>query len=109
MIGNIYIDLDLIKQHLNIDPDFTDEDEYLMMLADVCVRAVENHIDQPIDNFVDENGELDPCLKQACLLLIGSYYQNRETESVGHLVVTIGHGYDYLLNPYIRMADYGCR
>lgn len=53
-----YIDLDLIKTHLNIDLDYTDEDEYLLTLADVAVRSIANHIDQPVETFL-EDGELD--------------------------------------------------
>lgn len=53
-----YIDLDLIKTHLNIDLDYTDEDEYLLTLADVAVRSIANHIDQPVEHFL-EDGELD--------------------------------------------------
>ena len=109
MTSNIYIDLDTIKRHLNIDPDYTDEDEYLMMLADVVVRAIENHIDSSISRFVDESGNLDPALQHAALLLIGNYYQNRESESVGHIVNTIPHGYEYLLQSFIDYQDYACR
>lgn len=107
--NNIYIDLDTIKRHLNIDSDYTDEDEYLMMLADVVVRAVENHIDHPLSCFVDESGNLDPALQQACLLLLANFYMNRESESIGHMVQTIGHGYDYLLAPFIDFRDYYAR
>ena len=36
-----YIDLDLIKHQINMDLDYTREDEYLLYLADVAIRAVE--------------------------------------------------------------------
>lgn len=108
MTSNIYIDLDVIKRHLNIDPDYTDEDEYLMNLSEVAVKAIENHIDSSISRFVHD-GELEAPLLHAALLLIGSYYMNRESESIGHTVNTIPHGYEYLLQPYIDYIDYACR
>jgi uncharacterized phage protein (predicted DNA packaging) len=94
-----YIDLDLIKTHLNIDQDYCDEDEYLLTLADVAVRSIANHIDQPIENFL-EDGQLDAPLQHAALLLIGTLYQNRESVTYGQCV-PVPHGYEYLLHPYI--------
>lgn len=96
---NCYIDLDKIKTHLNIDLDYMDEDEYLLRLADVAVRSIERHIDHDITDFV-EDGELDAPLEQAALLLIGNYYQNRESVTYGQ-VMQVPHGYDYLLHSYI--------
>lgn len=108
MTSNIYIDLDTIKRHLNIDPDYTDEDEYLMNLSEVAVTAIENHIDSPISRFIHD-GELPAPLLHAALLLIGNYYQNRESESIGHIVNTLPHGYEYLLQSYIDYQDNACR
>lgn len=96
-----YIDLDLIKHQLNLDADFCDDDEYLLILADVAVRAVENHIDQNIEKFVDD-GKLDAPLQHACLLLIATWYQNRESVTYG-AVLQVPHGLEYLLRPYVNM------
>lgn len=106
MTDNIYISLEQIKAHLNIDEDFHDEDQYLMSLADVAVKAIENHIDTCICQFVHD-GELEAPLLHAALLLIGNYYMNRESESIGHIVNTVPHGYEYLLQPYREY--YACR
>lgn len=98
-----YIDLDLIKNQLNMDLSYTDEDEYLLMLADVAVKAIENHIDHPIEDFV-EDGQLEAPLQHAALLLIGNYYQNRESVTYG-TVMQVPHGYEYLLHPYIDFSS----
>lgn len=96
------IDLDLIKRQLNLDLSYDEEDEYLLILADVAVRAIENHIDCPIDEFVYD-GQLDPPLQHAALLLIGNFYQNRESVTYG-AVLQVPHGYEYLLHPYIDFS-----
>lgn len=98
-----YIDLDLIKHHLNLDDDFCDDDEYLMILADVAVRTIEKHIDHCIDDFV-EDGQLEAPLQHAALLLIGNYYQNRESVTYGQ-VLQIPHGYEYLLQTYVDYSS----
>ena len=40
-----YLNLDLIKKHLNIDSDFHDDDDYLTLLGDVVEQVTERHID----------------------------------------------------------------
>ena len=100
MTENLYITLEEIKAHLHIDETWHGEDEYLLSLAEVVIGAVENHIDNYIDDFV-EDGQLDPPLKHACLLLIGNFYQNRESVTFG-TAMPIPHGYEYLLQPYIN-------
>jgi len=97
---NTFLDLDVIKRHLNINFDYHDEDEYLLMLADVAFRAIENHIDDSLEKFVYD-GQLDPPLVHAALLLIGTYYQNRESVTFG-TAMPIPHAYEYLLTPYIN-------
>ena len=95
-----YIDLDIIKKHLNIDEDFIDDDVLLLNYAEAAQRAIENHIDQSLDNFVDD-GQLDPGLQQAALLIIGTWYQNRESVTYGP-AQQVPHCYEYLLNQYIN-------
>ena len=98
-----YIDLELIKSHLNIDQDYCDEDEYLLTLADVAVRTIEKHIDHCIDDYV-EDGQLEAPLQHAALLLIGNYYQNRESVTYGQ-VLQVPHGYEYLLQTYVDYSS----
>lgn len=98
-----YIDLDLIKHQINMDLDYHREDEYLLYLADVAVRAVENHIDHDITDYVFD-GQLDPPLLHACLLIIGNYYQNRESVTYG-AVMQVPQGYEYLLQRYVDYSS----
>ena len=43
-----YLNLDLIKKHLNIDEDFHDDDDYLKILGDVAEQVTERHIDATV-------------------------------------------------------------
>lgn len=93
------ITLDLIKKHLNIDSNFTDDDNYLMGLKDVAFAVVEKHIDQSLSKIADASGELPTPLAQAILLYIGNLYNNRE--SIAYTGANeIPFAYDYLLSLY---------
>lgn len=100
-MDNIYIDLDTIKKHLNLDQDFTDDDDYLYQLSEAALTAVENHIDTPLTYYVDDDGRLDSALVQAALLLIANFYENRESVAFAQ-AYRVPHGFEYLLNQYIR-------
>lgn len=75
----MYLDLDTIKKHLNIDIDYKEDDNYLLMLADVAENAVAIHIDNDLRKLEDCDGKLPSALQHALLLLIANYYNNRES------------------------------
>lgn len=75
----MYIDLDYAKKHLNIEPDFTEDDEYILGLIDMAEKAVRVHVNEDFDTLAEKNGGCFPTpLLQAMLLMIGNMYQNRE-------------------------------
>lgn len=93
----MYLDLDIIKKHLNLDDDFVADDEYLKQLAEVAENAVSIHIDRDFLELEDEEGNLPPALQHALLLLIANYYNNRE--SVTNVSANnIPFSYNYLLD-----------
>lgn len=95
-----YLDLSLIKQHLNIEPDFTDDDAYLTHLGGVVEVVVEKHIDDSFDVLAADNGNQLPMpLKQAMLLLVGTYYANRENVSFA-MGYEVPQTYNYLIDLY---------
>lgn len=95
-----HLTLKLIKEHLNLDNDFTLDDAYLSNLGDVVETVVERHID---DSFVylaaSNGGKLPTPLIQAMLLLLGTYYANRE-----HIAFNanyeVGNSYTFLIDLY---------
>lgn len=93
----MYLTLNEIKKHLNIDNNFTDDDAYLLTLGEAAEKAVEKHIDTPLSNYAEDG--LDGALKIAVLTLIATWYANRESVSFGN-PVKLPHGYEYILNLY---------
>lgn len=95
-----HLTLKLIKEHLNLDNDFTLDDSYLTNLGDVVETVVERHIDDSFVYLASVNGgKLPTPLIQAMLLLLSSYYANRE-----HIAFNanyeVGNSYTFLIDLY---------
>ena len=102
-----YLNLDLIKKHLNIDSDFHDDDEYLTMLGNVVEQVTERHIDDSFQLIMlKNNGVFPPTLIQAMLLLCGTYYSNRENVAFTSSS-EIPQSYSYLLSLYQNYGSEG--
>ena len=95
----MYIELNKIKKHLNIDDYFIDDDEYLLSLAEVAEKVVEKHIDCNLSDLQEEDGTLPVPLLHAMLLFIGDMYQSRESVSFTS-ASEIPFSYEYLLSLY---------
>lgn len=95
----MYIQLDLAKKHLNIEEDFTDDDEYILSLIEVAESAVRVHINEDFASIAEKNGGcLPPPILQAALLMIGNMYQNREP--IGTKNQALPYNYQYLIDLY---------
>lgn len=95
----MYIQLDYAKKHLNIEEDFTEDDEYILGLIEVAESAVRVHINEDFASIAEKNGGcLPPPILQAALLFIGNMYQNREP--IGTKAVTLPFNYQYLIDLY---------
>lgn len=95
----MYIDLDYAKKHLNIEPDFTEDDEYILGLIEVAEASVKVHCNEDFNKLAEENGGCLPApLLQAMLLMIGNMYQNREP--LGTRNATLPFNYQYLIDLY---------
>lgn len=99
----MYITVEDIKKHLNIDDDFKGDDEYLAYLITVAEDAVSIHIDRNLSEVADENGgELPAVLIHAMKLFIGDMYQSRESTSFNGSPSEIPFSYTYLTSLYRR-------
>lgn len=97
----MYIELNDIKKHLNIDELFTEDDTYLESLISVAEDAVSKHIDRNLSEVADENGgELPAVLIHAMKLFIGDMYQSRESTSFSGTPSEIPFSYTYLTSLY---------
>lgn len=98
----MYITLDEAKKHLNVESDFTEDDEYISSLIEVAEAkvAAELCLKSTDDLKTLRGGEvIPPPIKQAIMLTIGLYYNNREevTASQTH---TLAQGALHLIQLY---------
>ena len=49
----MFLTLQEIKKHLNIDEGFTEDDDYLNYLYEVCIEAIQKHIDRPLEEVCE--------------------------------------------------------
>lgn len=95
----MYIDIDTAKKHLNIEPDFTEDDEYILGLISMAEQAVRVHVNEDFDVLAESNGGCLPTpLIQAMLLMVGNMYQNREPLGTKNLALPFN--YQYLIDLY---------
>lgn len=91
----MFIQLDQLKKHLNIDESFIDDDQYLLDLITVAEDAVRTELDVDFAD-VEHCGVLPPAITHAVLLLAGNLYMNREPVQFGN-VKAIPYTYEYLM------------
>lgn len=94
----MYITLEQAKKHLNIDTDFTEDDNYIITLIQVAEDSVAQHLDIALNNLIT-GGVLPPAINHAILLMVGNLYANREPVSYG-TVMKIPYTMEYLLGLY---------
>lgn len=99
----MYLKLEQVKQHLNIDSDFKDDDQYLVHLISVSESAVSTHLNIALSEL-EVGGELPPAIIQAMLLMVGTLYGNRESITYSS-VMEIPLCYQYLINLYKNYND----
>lgn len=98
---NPYVTLDDAKKQLNIDSYFTDDDTYIEQLTDIAVEVVQRH------SRVDFEEEGCPkALKHAILLLVGTWYLDRESVTAAAMK-PVPHSYDYLVDMYYKYDNWG--
>lgn len=84
-----------LKEHLNIELDFTEDDNYLQQLLNVSELAVWNYC----NGGIDELSEIPVTIKQAYLFLAAHYYLNR-TPIAFTSTSELPYTFQFLLNPY---------
>lgn len=103
----MYITIDKVKKHLNIDADFLDDDNYITSLIEVAENVVERHIGYKLSDKVEANdGCLPKGIEHAMLLLIGHFYNTREAVTFG-TGTELPLGYNYLLDLFTNLECWG--
>lgn len=96
----MFLTVEDAKRHINVDADYTADDDYIADLIEVSEQAVQTHIDRPIDEIVTDD-ELPAPLLHAVRFLVGQLYANREPASFV-AAYTVPYTYDYLISLYKR-------
>ena len=75
-----YLDLQLVKKHLNVELDYKDDDDYIQSLVEVAEEKVAKELCITVSELasIDGAATIPAPLKQAVLLSVGAYYANRE-------------------------------
>ncbi|WP_110685081.1 head-tail connector protein [Salinicola aestuarinus] len=102
------LELDIIKQHVRLEPDFEDDDTLLDTYSNAARRMVENQTGRSLfasQAEADKSGKdnallLDDDITTAMLLIIGHWYANRESVAVGVSVTEMPMAVASLIEPY---------
>lgn len=90
-----FVTLEMIKTHLNIEPDYHAQDDYLLHLREVAFLVVQNHI---CSDLATLNGN-KKAIGHALLLLIGTYFLQRESIGTSSMK-ECPHTLQYILDQY---------
>ena len=75
------ITLQQAKDHLRVID--TDEDALIQSYIDAAEAHVGKYLDRPLDPWNDEGDPVPDNVRQAILLAIGDFYENREARFIG--------------------------
>jgi hypothetical protein len=95
-----FLTLEDIKAQARIEADFTDDDQYLMMLGKAAERRLLKDIQRTYDEVVEMEGEWPMDLTLAALLLTATWYKHREPETNQSMSVVPYTAYEGLYMPY---------
>lgn len=74
-----YVDLQLVKHHLNVEEDFTEDDKYIGELIEAAEAVVEQDVCEDLKVLAEKaGGDLPAPLRQCIFLMVGNFYANRE-------------------------------
>lgn len=96
----MYITLEEAKRHLEVDPDYTGDDDLIRDIILDVEDVAASDLCVPLQILETEYGALPRTIRRAMLLLIGSYYKNREDEIPNSESAQMANGYRKLISNY---------
>lgn len=96
--------LEQIKAQLRLEPDYTEEDEFLKLIGSAVEARTTNYLNRTLYEKeipdTDEDGLLiSDDIRQAMLMLCSHFYEHRSTVSDSEMV-TLPMAYEWLVGPY---------
>ncbi|EGT4305898.1 head-tail connector protein [Franconibacter daqui] len=97
-----------VKHHCNIEPGFTEDDDWVETSIKAAARYVETSTRRRLYDAADDPAYLaDPDrllygadIEMAMLMLIAHWYANREAVNVGNVTSALAFSTEALLQPY---------
>lgn len=92
------ITIEQLKQQLNIESDFVDDDAYLQQLIDVAILSTKNYLgSDALTGYTDTTIPIS--IEHAVIMLAGHLYVTRTPVAFAQ-AMEIPYSYQFLLNPY---------
>lgn len=96
----MYITLEEAKKHLEVDSDYTGDDQIITDIILDVEEIAEGDLCVSFYDLVSIHGALPRAIRRAMLLLIGSYYKSREDEIQNSESAQLQNGYRRLISNY---------
>lgn len=96
----MYIELEDIKRHLNVD--FSEDDSLITSMIEAAEASVENTIGVPLADIAID-GQLPPALKHVVRIMTATFYEYREGLTYGK-IQNVPFTLSHLLSPYIILT-----
>lgn len=79
----MFTTLDTAKKHINVDPDYTEDDSYIIHLIIAAEDATAKRLNvKSLSDLINpDTGYIPEDVTHSVLLLVGSWYSARETFS----------------------------
>ena len=94
-----YTKVEDLQKHLEIDYLEVEDERQLKLFLDASESRIEKEINQPLSEFVDKEGVLDPALVAAILIFAGTLHANREAVAYAD-VKAVPYTLHFLLQPF---------
>lgn len=99
-----YITIEEVKEHLIIDKDFNDDDNYIKRLIRLSIDFIQRQYDLDFEVITSENnGHLPETIIQGMLLTIGDYNENRTTISNSSITPKSIVGINRIMDSWIKI------
>lgn len=98
-----WLNLQLIKNQLRLEPDYNDEDDMLELYGESAEEVIMEYIRRDYDEIIEKYTSVPKNLVLASLMLVDISYQNRSAVSPQNLSVIPYGNIDTLVKPYCKL------
>lgn len=96
-----YTNVGELQKWLSIDYLEDGDSELLEKLLNASESRIETRIQQPLTEFVDDDGNLDPALVVAILMLAATMHANREAVAYSN-TTAVPFNVEYMVKPFVK-------